>query len=186
MDDKDNSTGADEAPPPPPDVGDELAALDLLDAKPTRLARVLASSTAADEVKRRLASHALLQAASLGHCDLAEWLLSDEVASRWTDIEARDDDRSPAIVLAAVFGHADMVRLLASRGADINAADARGWTALHWSFQTGSEFVASSSIVPQRRRRAATTTAAASLDFRCSGSRFQCQLLRFQADSSLL
>ena len=35
------------------------------------------------------------------------------------------------LIVAAGHGHVDMVRVLLDAGADINAADASGWTALH-------------------------------------------------------
>lgn len=47
------------------------------------------------------------------------------------NIEARDGcDHQTALVFAADRGHLPIVRLLVSRGADINAQDDKGWTAL--------------------------------------------------------
>ena len=36
-----------------------------------------------------------------------------------------------ALMVAAAFGHVDMVRVLIDRGADVNAQDLTGWTPLH-------------------------------------------------------
>jgi len=43
----------------------------------------------------------------------------------------------PAIVLASAEGHLDTVQMLVARGADVNAADATGWTALHAATRNG-------------------------------------------------
>lgn len=45
--------------------------------------------------------------------------------------------RIPAIVLAAAEGHLETVRTLVARGADVNASDATGWTALHAATRNG-------------------------------------------------
>lgn len=60
-----------------------------------------------------------------------------DAARSWLDIDAKDDNGTPAIVLAAVFGHSDVVGLLVDAGANINATDSRGWSALFWAFQKG-------------------------------------------------
>ena len=42
-----------------------------------------------------------------------------------------------AIHIAAQSGHLDIIETLASRGADLNAADAAGWTPLHLGVDAG-------------------------------------------------
>jgi len=44
---------------------------------------------------------------------------------------------TPAIVLAAAEGHLETVRTLIGRGADVNAEDSAGWTALHAATRNG-------------------------------------------------
>ncbi len=46
--------------------------------------------------------------------------------------------RTHLLALAAAHGHVETVKLLLDRGADINAADATGWTALHGAAYFGS------------------------------------------------
>ena len=140
-------------------MGDILvdSVLDVLAPNSTRLAGILASSSLTAAQKRALMSKAYLQACSSGALDLLEWLLStnslhqpvlqDATGSSgggkrtgtWFDVDAVDEEGSPALVLATVFGHSDAARLLIEAGVDKDARDGRGWTALMWAFQIGSE-----------------------------------------------
>ncbi|PLW13821.1 hypothetical protein PCANC_19394 [Puccinia coronata f. sp. avenae] len=58
---------------------------------------------------------------------------------QWIDLEARDEDGSPAIILAAAFGHAEAVRAIVDGLGDqvVDRRDAVGWTALHWAARNG-------------------------------------------------
>src|SRR5262252_4559388 len=47
--------------------------------------------------------------------------------------DARDADGVPALMTAALFAGADAVQLLLERGADANAANSTGATALMWA-----------------------------------------------------
>src|SRR5688572_14932602 len=53
------------------------------------------------------------------------------------DIECRQEifDEATSLILAARGGHAEAVRLLLARGADMNARDRAGWTALRHARQ---------------------------------------------------
>jgi ankyrin repeat protein len=49
-----------------------------------------------------------------------------------------DDDGVPAIVYAAKYNNASMVRLLLDRGAGVTGKDTLGNMAIHWAAQQGS------------------------------------------------
>lgn len=49
--------------------------------------------------------------------------LQDWVARKWVDLDGRDEEGNPALVLAVAFGHAEAVRLLVESGAHVNEAD---------------------------------------------------------------
>lgn len=46
------------------------------------------------------------------------------------DINSRNDEGATALMLAAGAGHYDMVEMLIAAGAEVDATDLRGWTAL--------------------------------------------------------
>ncbi|MBW0485060.1 hypothetical protein O181_024775 [Austropuccinia psidii MF-1] len=60
-------------------------------------------------------------------------------ARNWVNVDARDEDGSPALILAAAFGHAEAVKsIIDGIGGDIiDSRDAVGWTALHWAARNG-------------------------------------------------
>ncbi|KAK9894291.1 hypothetical protein P389DRAFT_163384 [Cystobasidium minutum MCA 4210] len=127
---------------------------DLLDAlvpSSARLQAMLDSDTYTEEEKRAKIHSTFIQAVPAGQLELLEWLLSTQLEGSPTassssrtlnstsrlDVDTKDDNDTPAIVLAAVFGHGEAVRMLIDAGADIDAADGKGWTALFWAFQRG-------------------------------------------------
>ncbi|KAI9603314.1 hypothetical protein H4Q26_002633 [Puccinia striiformis f. sp. tritici PST-130] len=140
---------------PDPEYIDPLIAL----APTTTNLSKLAANPQPHPLIRHVFTTAYLRAASTGDSDLLEWLLSSNnnsyspretpatasnilkpgQARQWIDLEARDEDGSPAIILAATFGHAEAVRAIVDGLGDqvVDRRDAVGWTALHWAARNG-------------------------------------------------
>lgn len=96
--------------------------------------------------KRDAVRRTYLQAASNNRTELLEYLLSDPAASVFVDVNAADEDGTPALILAAFSGFGEVVRVLLEHGSNVDAQDARGWTALMWSLQTNSRSDATSAF----------------------------------------
>jgi ankyrin repeat protein len=85
-------------------------------------------------------------------------------------MEAREDEEgNTPLVMAAIHGHAGVVRLLLERGADVNASDNSEHTALQYAAREGHEEVACillSRGADSRRRSSSGFTALMSASFR--------------------
>ncbi|KAI8834912.1 hypothetical protein BC829DRAFT_448315 [Chytridium lagenaria] len=57
----------------------------------------------------------------------------------WIDLNGKDEDGTPAIVYAACWGYADIIRILIEEGANVDDRDKNGWTPLLWACSNGHE-----------------------------------------------
>jgi ankyrin repeat protein len=73
---------------------------------------------------------ALIAAASEGHAAIVSSLLAGTSAA----VNTRDKDGTTAVMAAAVRGHKDVVEVLVSKGADVNAQNMDGHTALMFAY----------------------------------------------------
>ncbi|CEH14545.1 PROTEIN F40G9.17 [Ceraceosorus bombacis] len=100
-------------------------------------------------------TRALLRACTFGDSDLVTWILqvrSQAVDSRLSkdaqpeaialaeiDLRnARDENGSGAMVLAASGGHVDIVHMLVQAGAELDERDSYGWTPLMWAINSSN------------------------------------------------
>lgn len=74
--------------------------------------------------------NALIAAASEGHIKIVEMLL----ATNLIDINAKDKDGTNALMAAAVRGHKEVIAQLVARGANIDAQNVDGHTALMFAY----------------------------------------------------
>ena len=97
-----------------------------------------AASTAADEVAEL--QNAAFVRCKLGHVDGVEECLDQEVA-----IENRDEHGNTLFIISAQQNNKKMIKMLLRRGADVNAQNSTGNTALHYAneykFNKLSEYI---------------------------------------------
>ncbi|MBB4289858.1 ankyrin repeat protein [Rhizobium leguminosarum] len=62
----------------------------------------------------------------------------EQLLDRGADVSEADEAGEPALIIAALAGHADVVALLLDRGADIEARNKGGLTALHAAAYAGN------------------------------------------------
>ena len=74
----------------------------------------------------------LIEAASMGDTQKVQTLLE-----QGTDVNAKDDDGSTALMAAATYGHIEVVQNLLAQGADVNAKDNNGSTAIMMAKKEG-------------------------------------------------
>lgn len=78
-------------------------------------------------------SYSLMNAASEGDTQQVRFLLEQGLNPN----HAFPIVRTSPLMLAAAHGHLDTVRVLLDKGADVNAEDMTGWTALHAAARNG-------------------------------------------------
>ena len=74
--------------------------------------------------------NALIAASSEGHIDVIKLLLANPAC----DVNAKDKDGTNAMMAAAVRGHKEVIAVLLANGANINAQNVDGHTALMFAY----------------------------------------------------
>lgn len=69
-------------------------------------------------------------------------LLSDPMTRNRVKLDQADESGSPPILIASCFGYPEIVELLLDAGANVNAHDARGWSALMWATNNNHKSIA--------------------------------------------
>ncbi|KAK4190003.1 hypothetical protein QBC35DRAFT_491740 [Podospora australis] len=85
-----------------------------------------------EEEKRDLLQRAFIMASSNGNVDSVKKILNGK-AKQYVDVNAPDDEGTPALIYASCFGHESVVQTLIDAGADVDKQDHNQWSALMWA-----------------------------------------------------
>jgi hypothetical protein len=85
-----------------------------------------------EEEKKTAIQKALTMAASNGNVQQVKKILLGSLKS-FVDINAPDEDGTPALIYASCFGHEAVVHALIDAGADVDKQDRNQWSALMWA-----------------------------------------------------
>ncbi|EGO56613.1 hypothetical protein NEUTE1DRAFT_65299 [Neurospora tetrasperma FGSC 2508] len=82
--------------------------------------------------KKDVLQRAFIMAASNGNVESVRKIL-DGPARQYVDLNAPDEEGTPALIYASCFGHESTVQVLLDAGADVDKQDRNQWSALMWA-----------------------------------------------------
>ncbi|KAK9450787.1 uncharacterized protein V1518DRAFT_425549 [Limtongia smithiae] len=94
---------------------------------------VLRDPTTVRDEKSQILQHMLISAASSGDTGRVSRILEQSDARSYVDVNKPDEDGTTALILAACFGHPEIVRDLVASGANVDQQDKFKWSPLMWA-----------------------------------------------------
>ncbi|KAK3387103.1 hypothetical protein B0H63DRAFT_149443 [Podospora didyma] len=117
-----------------------------------------------DDEKRDMLQKAFIMAASNGHVDSVARILNGK-AREFVDVNAPDDEGTPALIYASCFGHESVVRSLIDAGVDIDKQDRNQWSALMWAMTNRHKGIAKMLLDNGASPEAKTSSGRTAFDF---------------------
>ncbi|KAL2112337.1 hypothetical protein VUR80DRAFT_7911 [Thermomyces stellatus] len=102
---------------------------------------IAADEKLSEDEKRDMLQKSLNMAASNGDTERINKILSGK-AREFVDINAPDEDGTPALIYASCFGHESVVEALVDAGVDVDKQDRNQWTALMWAMTNRHKSIA--------------------------------------------
>ncbi|KAK4656161.1 hypothetical protein QC762_308850 [Podospora pseudocomata] len=93
---------------------------------------VAADPKRSEEEKKDVLQRTFIMAASNGNLESVNKILNGK-AREYIDVNAPDDEGTPALIYASCFGHESVVQALIDAGADVDKQDRNQWSALMWA-----------------------------------------------------
>ncbi|KAK3315003.1 hypothetical protein B0H66DRAFT_329952 [Apodospora peruviana] len=125
---------------------------------------VAADETVSEDHKRDVLTKAFIMAASNGNVDSVRKILKGP-AKQYVDVNAPDDEGTPALIYASCFGHEPVVQLLIDAGADVDKQDRNQWSALMWAMTNRHKGIAKLLLDNGASPEAKTSSGRTAFDF---------------------
>ncbi|KAK0651466.1 hypothetical protein B0T16DRAFT_426299 [Cercophora newfieldiana] len=118
----------------------------------------------APEEKKDLLQKAFIMAASNGNVESINKILKGK-AKEFIDVNAPDDEGTPALIYASCFGHEPVVQALINAGVDVNKQDQNNWSALMWAMTNRHKGIAKLLLDSGASPEAKTSSGRTAFDF---------------------
>ncbi|KAI1471559.1 uncharacterized protein F4812DRAFT_183708 [Daldinia caldariorum] len=117
-----------------------------------------------DDEKTSILQKALIMSASNGDLDNVKKIL-DGKARSFVDINAPDEEGTPALVYASCFGHETVVQALVDAGVDVDKQDRNYWSPLMWAMTNRHKGIAKILLDNGASPEAKTSSGRTAFDF---------------------
>ncbi|KAK1761359.1 hypothetical protein QBC47DRAFT_419741 [Echria macrotheca] len=125
---------------------------------------VATDETTSDEEKKDVLQRAFIMAASNGNVESVTKILKGK-ARDFVDVNAPDDEGTPALIYASCFGHEAVVQALIDAGVDVNKQDRNHWSALMWAMTNRHKGIAKLLLDNGASAEAKTSSGRTAFDF---------------------
>ncbi|KAI6092763.1 hypothetical protein F4821DRAFT_266796 [Hypoxylon rubiginosum] len=125
---------------------------------------IAADEKLSEEEKKTMLQKALIMSASNGDLENVKKILSGK-ARPFVDINAPDEDGTPALVYASCFGHETVVQALVDAGVDVDRQDRNYWSPLMWAMTNRHKGIAKVLLDNGASAEAKTSSGRTAFDF---------------------
>ncbi|KAL2160021.1 hypothetical protein VTH06DRAFT_1676 [Thermothelomyces fergusii] len=125
---------------------------------------IAADDRRSEDEKKDILQKTFIMAASNGNLESVTKILEGK-ARKYVDIDAPDDEGTPALIYASCFGHESVVQALIEAGVDVNKQDRNQWSALMWAMTNRHKGIAKLLLDNGASTEAKTSTGRTAFDF---------------------
>ncbi|KAK5660731.1 hypothetical protein OQA88_12096 [Cercophora sp. LCS_1] len=125
---------------------------------------VVSDEKLSQEEKKDVLQRAFIMAASNGNVEAVARILGGK-AKEFIDVNAPDDEGTPALIYASCFGHEPVVQALIQAGVDVNKQDRNNWSALMWAMTNRHKGIAKLLLDNGASPEAKTSSGRTAFDF---------------------